>query len=164
MKIEPTYCTLEQSKLLKEKGFNVECEYFFKKSKHDKKFYLTTGTEYESDKNCIWDWNLNGGQSGMMSKTIPYPNDDSAIYYSAPEQWMVVEWLRVKHNINVEANYLPNISKYRWVAKPMNIIPKSFKTVTEYAIAVDRYYGKENFDTPQAAYSAAIDYVLTNLI
>jgi len=82
----------------------------------------------------------------------------------APEQWMVVEWLRVKHNINVEANYLPNIFKYRWVAKPMNIIPNSFKTAIEYVAIADRYYGKENFDSPQKAYSAAIDHVLNNLI
>jgi hypothetical protein len=46
----------------------------------------------------------------------------------------------------------------------MNIIPKSFKTTKEYRNAVDKYYGKENFNTPQEAYSAAFDYVLKELI
>jgi len=149
--ITPTYCTVKQSKLLKEKGFKELSEYN--------------------------QWILAKDKGDDSKKFICHSNDlndyigiDEERQYNVyhcltiPEQWIVVEWLRVKHNINVEANYLPNISKYRWVAKPMNIIPKSFKTVTEYAIAVDRYYGKENFDTPQAAYSAAIDYVLTNLI
>jgi hypothetical protein len=67
--------SFELAKLLKGKGFSWECSQFYCKTKNNKKFYLTTGTEYESDRDCIWDWNLNGGKSGNLTKTIPYPND-----------------------------------------------------------------------------------------
>jgi hypothetical protein len=54
--IKPHYVDLPTAQWLKEKGFNVECEYFYEKSEESTKFYLTTGAEYDSEKNCIWDW------------------------------------------------------------------------------------------------------------
>ena len=41
-----TEVNFEIAKLLKEKGFSWECRHFYRKSKYDKEFYLTTGTEY----------------------------------------------------------------------------------------------------------------------
>jgi len=102
MKIKPTYVTLEQAKLLKKKGADIECK-----------------TAYESN----------------------------SIFYSRPEQWQVVEWLRVKHgiwvwveNYNDKISYVPQI--------PKADLPK-----------VLGYY-----HSPQEAYSAAFDYILNNLI
>lgn len=77
---------------------------------------------------------------------------------------LAVKWILINFDINIEANYLSNIQKYRWLAKPRSIIPKSFKTSKEYAIAVDKYYGKESFNSPQEAYQQAIKYCLTELI
>jgi len=83
------------------------------------------------------------------------------VYY--PEQWEVIEWFRIKHKINIEANYLSNINKYRWLAKPMNIIPKNYKSRIEYAKAVDKYYGKLNYNTPHEALKYAIDCAIKTI-
>lgn len=150
--IKPHYVDLPTAQWLKEKGFNVECEYFYEKSEESTKFYLTTGAEYDSEKNCIWDWNLNGGQSGYLAKIIPYPNDSSKIYYSAPEQHVVIHWLRINYNIYVaifpELNNGTNITYY--------------PSIFEEGIGEDI---EKYFDTPQEAYQAAFDHIrLNNLI
>ncbi len=140
MEIKPAYVTFEQAKILVEKGANLSTSY----NEHcDEKEYYHKQT----------------GEVKLYSYFNVFEN-----MIPIPQQWQVVEWLRVKHGINVEANRLSNIGKYRWLAIPMNIIPKSFKTKKEYLDAVYKYYGKENFDTPQEAYSAAFDYVFKNLI
>ena len=68
-----------------------------------------------------------------------------------PTQSALQKWLRDKHGITVESNFLPNIKKYRCFYKPQNIIPKDFKDWKEYYIAVDKYFGKENYDTYEEA-------------
>lgn len=138
----------EIAKLLKEKGFSWECRHFYSKSKYDKEFYLKTGTEYESDRDCIWDWNLNGGKSGMLSKIIPYPNDSDAIYYSAPTIAEVVMWLYENHDIWIVVDEYNNDEEGRWFYNW-----KSLKTQSE---GMD-----SGFTSPTESYEAAIIYVLT---
>ena len=137
----------EIAKLLKEKGFSWECRHFYSKSKYDKEFYLKTGTEYESDRDCIWDWNLNGGKSGMLSKIIPYPNDSDAIYYSAPTIAEVVVWLFEKHGIWI------GVTKYKNHVTDDND---------------DCYFtpdnGKHIYKTPTEAYEARIKLILENVL
>lgn len=147
-----TPVSFEIAKLLKEKGFSWECSQFYCKSKYDKKFYLTTGTEYESDRDCIWDWNLNGGKSGTLTKTIPYPNDTNAIYYSAPTISEVVMWLYEKHGVWTVVNV--NIMG-SWYFEHFDLKEKrnaQFKPT-------DTHY-----DSPTEAYEAAIEYTLKNLL
>jgi hypothetical protein len=93
--------TFETAKSAKEKGFCIELYDFYYQNKSNAKPYVTQGIEYQSDRNCKWDWNLNGGESGMLTKIIPYPNDTSGIYYSAPTQSLLQKWLREVHNIEV---------------------------------------------------------------
>ena len=138
----------EIAKLLKEKGFSWECRHFYSKSKYDKEFYLKTGTEYESDRDCIWDWNLNGGKSGMLSKIIPYPNDSDAIYYSAPTIAEVVMWLYEKHSIWI---YIKQGYKWEWY----------IETVANHP---ELKYNDGLEDSPTEAYEEAIIYTLENLI
>lgn len=71
--------------------------------------------------------------------------------YTAPTQSLLQRWLREKHQINIESNYLPNIQKFRCLYKPMYIIPKNFKTRKEYLEATEKYYGKEDYDTYEQA-------------
>lgn len=68
--IEPTYVTYEQAKLLKEKGFDVKCTYYY---------------------DCIGDVG-----SGV---TKPNWNIAKETLYSRPEHWQVVEWLRIVKGI-----------------------------------------------------------------
>lgn len=72
--------------------------------------------------------------------------------------WMteLQQWLREVYNINVESNYLPNISKYRSLYKPMNIKASDFKTAKDWYNAVDKYYGKTNYDTYEEALESGL--------
>jgi hypothetical protein len=122
--IEPTYITFEQAKWLKEKGFDESCR------------MLINGA-YEP-------FHLN------LIETQFFQNNSVLLKdcYSAPEQWQVVEWLRVNHGI--------------WVS-----ICPSIDTNFEFMIyKKDVIYGsgkyKSNFNSPQEAYSAAFDYIKDN--
>ncbi len=125
--IQPTYVTFEQAKVLKEKGFDLACN----------EYYLEDGIDYSYPK--AENWNL-------KVDTI-----------SRPEQWLVVEWLRLKYQIHILV--VPFYSYdillgYVW--NTGGLITMSNMN------AVLKRSGEHN--TPQEAYSAAFDYVLKELI
>lgn len=135
-----TQISFKLAKLLKEKGYSGKCEYFYKKGKYDKEFYQTTGIEYDSDKNCIWDWN---------SKEIPYPNDNTAIYYSAPTIAEVVMWLYEKRGVWIEVS-LPLYADFKFTIVVLHSTAgKLLEKVSD-----------DDFDSPTEAYEAAVEYVL----
>lgn len=72
-----------------------------------------------------------------------------------PEQWQVVEWLRVNHDIWVSCYPTSNPLKcqFRIYKNDNGVMGQVY----------DDYMGKE-FNSPQEAYSAAFDYILNNLI
>lgn len=114
--IQPEHATFEQSKLLKAKGFDKECKYYYDIEFNELAFH-----------------------SGYIADT--YKNSELVDKVSAPEQWQVVEWLWVNHDIWVFV-YRPNETGY-------------------FAHNLEN---KAKYDSPQEAYSAAFDYVLNNLI
>jgi len=138
MKIDPKYVTFEQAKLLKEKGFNELCLNAYNLNALQ---YVNGWCEY------IDDCNLEIINSNLKSKDA-----------TAPEQWQVVEWLRVKHGI--------------WVyVKPHaldNGVIKYSCRIYNLKLFIPFYIeGKAaNFvsNSPQEAYSAAFDYILKELI
>jgi hypothetical protein len=123
MRIEPHYVTFEQAKLLNEKGFNEEC---------DNKYIA----------NCIWQ-KPNSREKYKNSEIHPNSSD-----VTAPEQWQVVEWLRVNHGIWV---YVVGGGNHQF-----------------YPIYQDKSEAKHEimqfYYTPQEATSAAINYILKELI
>lgn len=141
---------LNLAKLLKIKGYSWECEKFYQKYKHDKNFYLSTGIEYGSDINCMWDWNLNGGKSGTLLKTIPYPNDSDSIYYSAPIIAEVIMWLYEKHNIWICVSNVPFENHFTFEYS----INNKEKCLHQYV----------TFESPEEAYESAIEYCLEQII
>ncbi len=157
-KVKPTYVSFEQAKLLKEKGFNISLYNFYYQEKSNSSPVLTSGTEYNSDRDCKWDWNLNGGESGNQSSVVPYPNDTKGIYTSAPEQWQVVEWLRLNHGIWITVDvdcrdfFDTNLLFFFRICD----IKENLKCIY---LCTEKYY-----ETPQEAYSAGIDYILKELI
>jgi hypothetical protein len=128
MGIKPTYATFEQAKLLKEKRFDVECHHGY--FKHGDTQLL------------LW----------LDSEPI---NSELA---KAPEQWQVVEWLRIKHGIWILV--LPTVCGY-YAYKIVDV-------QLDPANPIERPpYSNVNgvdYNTPQEAYSAAFDYILKNLI
>jgi hypothetical protein len=137
MRIEPHYVTFEQAKLLNEKGFNEECVRFYVKS-NSKIFGIDEHGRYYPIKNKpkkLW---VVGNVAVQNVKNI----------ILAPEQWQVVEWLRVNHGIWV---YVVGGGNHQF-----------------YPIYQDKSGAKHEimqfYYTPQEAYSAAIDYILKELI
>jgi len=126
--IKPTYVTFEQAKWLKEIGFDVPTYGYY----NGLNFYL--GEYKNHSKTTI-------GDTEMHKRLIGY--------ISAPEQWQVVEWLRVNHNIfvvpfpellnGVQVRYYPSIF--------INGIGED----------IEQY-----FDSPQEVYSAALNYIKNN--
>jgi len=145
MKINPTYVTFEQAKLLKEKGFNIWVQ----------KHY----DGYVPDElRCS-----NGFKMPRCSPQTPefdYMSLDQ-VYY-APEQWQVIEWLRIEKGIWIEVTAydveddIEQITDEIWHFKCDVMSPKNRKNHSDFV--------KDKFNTPQEAYSAAIDYTLNNLI
>jgi hypothetical protein len=129
--IEPAYATFEQSKKLKEKGFDVKCESYF----------LEDEIEYSYPKPENWN---------LKTDTI-----------SCPEQWQIVEWLRINHGIEIylrpERNARIGITTYYY-----GICTICSTNHLEIIEVVDLMNSK--YPTPQEAYSAAFDYILNELI
>jgi hypothetical protein len=136
MEIKPTYVTFEQAKLLKEKGFDVPTL----------SFYVIDESEY-----------------GDLEEFIQNPNDnyptleDNTLFdtlASSPEQWQVVEWLRVNHGIWIRVE--PDWDGDWWGQIKSNNIPDARIGKWTVITAVAPY------KSPQEAYSAAFDYILNN--
>lgn len=108
--IKPSYVSFNTAKRLKEKGFNVPTKYRFNPDKL-----------FENESLDVIDWNRLG-------------------FTSRPEQWQVVEWLRVKYDIWIEVYYDNNKKEYYTVLNGEEYI----------------------FQSPQEAYSTAFDYILNN--
>ena len=154
--IKPTYITFEQAKWLKEKGFNILVNhYYFEDGEFKENFIKDTygykGDEYEvhlSEFNENWNdkWltKKSGNRCFGCSKDRGYFET-----YSAPEQHIVVEWLRVNYGTfvvpfpellnGVQVKYYPSI-----------FIDGIGEDIEQY------------FDIPQEAYSAAFDYIMNN--
>jgi len=141
--MNPTYVTFAQAKLLKEKRFDENCR------------MLINGA-YEP-------YHLN------LTETILQRNSEILeSCYSIPEQWQVVEWLRVKHGIWINVEPCMGIqSDWR------TLIEGTFSFMYAIRYANEKLYlenhnksmiFEKGFKTPQEAYSAAFDYVLTKLI
>ena len=122
--IQSTYATFEQAKLLKEK-------------------------KWQQRTKIVWLDSLGKQHLIETNLSLELNNDE----YDAPEQWQIVEWLRVEKGI--------------WVCVNINGLDKLF------TFDIHNYKQKGcslesildgGFITPQEAYSAAFDYILKELI
>ncbi len=141
------YVTQKVALLLKGKGFAEDVYKYFTKCGQNKKSafglgYISTGIEYQSERDCKADWNLNRENS-----MIPYPNNEEDILCSAPEHWLVVEWFRDKLQIHIELRRDEN----DWKCEAYSIssgnkhIPTGFK----------------NYPTPKEAEDGIFEHLLT---
>ena len=119
--IQPTYTTFEQSKSIKEK-------------------------EWQQRTKMVWLDSLGKQYLREVHLSLELNNAE----YDAPEQWQIVEWLRVNHGI--------------WIGITLYIIPYG----TFYSANVQNNDNKHTsfsgHSNPQEAYSAAFDYILKKLI
>jgi hypothetical protein len=122
--IEPKYVTFEQAKWLKEIGFDENC----KNVVENNEFFIHNGFDTKN------------------SEIIP-----SAC--TIPEQWQVVEWLRVNHGIWVESLHRGDMGDF--IFKVVELNENNWKKHPHYI-------HNEGFNSPQEAYSAAFDYIKEN--
>lgn len=155
MKIKQAYVTFEQAKWLKGNKWMVPTiNYYFEDSvfveysiKGTNGYY---GDEYEVELEEFYtNWNdksltkKNGDRCFGCSKDRGYFET-----YSAPEQWQVIEWLRVEHGIFIS-------------------IEPTEKRAFKFNIYTDKVVSVKNIqlataETPQGAYSEAFDYLINN--
>ena len=147
--IQPTYATFEQAKLLKEKKFITKCRSYYLKG-YDYPFE-GVDDEYWGD-NRFKNWNAD------VIGIKPFEG-----FASAPEQWQIVEWLRINHNIDLQdiCNYGRLGRTYRM---GIIFINKKEEVDTIFLRPIDTPFEFIEFKSPQEAYSAAFDYILNNLI
>lgn len=145
--MEPFYVNFNQAKILKEKNFQVYCRNHYEYS-------LTTQTHEEDGNSGPFGWEqgeCNIQSDGFINNSHYDFSNKSWFLCAAPEQWQVVEWLRVNYDIwiggcgRVEGDYKCEVYD---IKNGNKLIPTGFKS----------------FDTPQEAISDAIDQVLKNLI
>jgi hypothetical protein len=117
--IQPIYATFELSKLLKEK-------------------------EWQQRTKMVWLDFLGKQHLREVNLSLELNNAE----YDAPEQWQVVEWLRINHGIWV---YVKLGFGYEFV-------------IQKTAVPFEIIYTDGTFKSSQEAYSAAFDYILKELI
>jgi hypothetical protein len=92
--IQPTYVIYPQAVWLKEKGFDIPQNKMYSYGTpmfgHVKEVKFYNGDLHECA-STPYNWN-------------DWSNKPTATeYYSAPEQWLVIEWASLVHNIDIEA-------------------------------------------------------------
>jgi hypothetical protein len=142
MEIKPAYVTFEQAKILVEKGANLSTSY----NEHcDEKEYYHKQT----------------GEVKLYSYFNVFEN-----MIPIPQQWQVVEWLRVKHGVHIII--LPDNEEDFYDTQRV-IYHLSIKTVHKGLHNLFTELIRDGgilavYKSPQEAYSAAFDYVFKNLI
>ena len=112
--MEEQLITFEIAKLAKEKGFNIPVANFYNTGK---KHYVSTGYEYQSDRDAISDWNDGKGS---------YPTRAEEVECSAPTQALLQKWLREVHGINIFMTFKPNIKKWDFIPYSMDMNAKEY--------------------------------------
>jgi hypothetical protein len=130
MEIKPAYTTFEQSKMLEEKGANLSTSY----NEHcgEKEYYHK--------------------QTGEVKLYSYFNSFENMI--PIPQQWQVVEWLRIKHNIFI------NVKRSTRFKDGKSLVYYYGVAHTEHTEQFDY----DGYETPQEAISSVIDYVFKNLI
>ena len=144
------------AKLLKEKGFDNECEYFY--SKYGAFTYLKPHREYEhlhsySERLVMYydgkyDWNSLDVDEGMIALKTAFSESDGYVNCecSAPTITEVIMWLYEKHGI--------------WIV--------AFPTEQDWTFDIfkglDCVKSESFFNSPTESHEAAIEYALNNLI
>jgi hypothetical protein len=136
--IEPAYVTFEQAKKLKEKEFNKD--------------------KIEIECNQGYDFRGDGTHLIKNGRHIQHK-----LFYSAPEQWQVIEWLRINHGIHLEVSC--DVYGELWFVK-LEVCSKEVWDDLDKRhniLTAHRKFNNEH-KSPQEAYSAAFDYILNDLI
>jgi len=147
--IEPAYATFEQGKKLKEKGFDLECNSFYNFHKPQINGLRGLVTPREHNSGIYQDHN---GET-----------EDDDLICSAPEQWQIVEWLRVNHGIHIEVSC--DVYGELWYANLFVCSKEVWEDEDKcHNILTAHHKFNNEHKSKKEAYSAAFDYILNELI
>jgi hypothetical protein len=136
--IKPTYVTFEQAQKLKQMDFNIPCQYLYVDGEYRISF---------EEKGELFD--------------NKYPSTQKPIDWClAPEQWQVVEFLRIKYGIWGYVEKGKNPENYYFVID----IDKKSTLRKENVIISFKHKPDMWANTPQEACSKGIDYILENIL
>ena len=136
--IQEQYVSFEVAKLLKEKGFDEECWYWYEEDGYFKDSNDDYGFQSNSD----------------------HISDD--FICSAPTLQMVMKWLREVHAIHIELNWDKGNQLYNFnIWKPGKYQPEISSLDLWRIYKDDNYLGEWNYEE---ACESAIKYCLENLI
>ena len=128
--IQPTYVTYNQAFWLKEKGFDEPCR------------HLINGAYAPH--------HLNITELGYLQQNSEVLEN----CYTIPEQWLVIEWLRVNHGIWISVKIAIDDT---WYFEMYNL-----KDKRNAEIFINNENITDFHKSPQDAYSAAFDYIISN--
>jgi len=128
--MDKKYVTPEQARWLKDKEFNLVCDYMYTDRFPNDLTYNRYGST-----------NLKSKEEFLKVGT----------YNMAPEQWEIVEWLRINHNIWI----YPLYDGKQWYYQ-INRTDDPLYCCIQFDF-VDQ-------DTPEKAYSAGFDFIFEKLI
>lgn len=154
-KIELQYVTFEQSKLLKEKGFNEKCNYNY--------YDYPEGLEMQYGSGKYWaceeGLELQPAETLLLKSPLPYRKHIIYKEFKAPEIWQVVEWIfkYYKYSIEAELN-IPQSGEHDGCYVFNGVI----KISQDYKLKI--FYTSRNQPTREKAYLKAIEYTLKELI
>lgn len=146
--IKPEYVTPEQAIWLKEKGF---------KELVNKYYHIGAISNGVQEDWCI-------------SQDINSDLSESSIW-SAPEQWLVLEWLRINYKVDIQHTWKQGegqpVTGYSFnISYPnKDFVQGKSNYWDEFEFYIDWGGGVYKYNSPQEAYSAALDLIrLKNLI
>jgi len=146
MEIKPTYITFEQATKLSELKADL-CS--------NRNQWLLAEDKGNMSKAFICD------DDELESYTQIDEDTEHNVYHclSIPEQWQVVEFLRVNYDVWIEIHHIKTFGVNRF-----HIIIWKYGEEDYHTIHCDNGVGYKVWDSPQEAISAAFDYILNNLI
>jgi len=153
-----THVTFEQAKLLRSKDFKMLTNHFYSQS--GKLFPRTVESgnepvEFEADD---FYENFNTILRYEIERTYQ-------TVFSAPEQYQVLEWLRIFHGIWINVSPVFQFNEGREDYLDMKGYQYYITVITNNKYDTDKTKAATtNEETPSKAYEKAIDYVLLNLI
>lgn len=142
-RIEPAHVDFNTAILLKEKGFDEECKYYYDFEYKELSFH----------QGYVGDIYKNSEIKNGYGKKHKFP------MVSAPEQWEVIEWFFKKYKYSIEAELnIPESGEYDGCYVFNGIVKGS----QDYKLK--RFYKSKEYPTREKALSDAILHTLINLI
>jgi len=148
--MKEAYVSYEVAKLLKEKGFDWECNHYYMENISGDEHYLLPGSiMYGEDYNKRLQQDDLGIHINVSSGKI-----------SAPNQQMACRWLREEHNIHIMPTIGCDVDRTPRIFYGAVIVSFNKNGDICYHNPLDENY----YNEPEDAVEAALEYVLKNLI